>query len=570
MTDANHAGSEGGSKEIIGACLGDCIHVAGILNFLQIAEKMGFKTRFLGPAVPVDEFVDAVKRSPARIVAISYRLTPENGMALIDDFFTKAREAGVKDRRFLLGCLPELASAVYPHELFDAVFTGGEPASKAVSILKAEGMASGSIGSTVKALVKGMLDEEQFPASLLERIAYKEPFPVLRAHFGLPDLDKTLDGMQALALARVLDVISIAPDQAAQEFLQRPDVLRTKPAGAGGVPIRRRSDLESMHRRVQAGNFPLLRIYSGTQDLVANAELFHETIHNAWAAIPIFWYSELDGRGPATLEDAIWEHVEAIRWHAARDIPVEINDPHQWGLRMAPDHLVVADAFLAARLAKWLGVKTYVEQLMFNTPAGNTFKMDLARVLAMIEIARPLEDGSFTILKETRAGLSFFSPDPHVAMGQLCASTMLQMAVSPHIMHVVSYCEGDHAATADDIITSCKLVSRVIQDAAGGLPDMLRDDDVQARKAELLAEARVLLDEIDRFGNRSGVDDPTVDATVLSRIVRAGLFDAPHLRSFRKGRGGMKTMIIDGKCIVVDERGEPVPEKARVVSLALE
>jgi methanogenic corrinoid protein MtbC1 len=35
--------------------LGECVHVAGVSNFLRLAEAAGWKTVFLGPAVPVEK-----------------------------------------------------------------------------------------------------------------------------------------------------------------------------------------------------------------------------------------------------------------------------------------------------------------------------------------------------------------------------------------------------------------------------------------------------------------------------------------------------------------------------------
>ncbi len=279
-------------------------------------------------------------------------------------------------------------------------------------------------------------------------------FLLYAAHYGLPSLDDTYRGIRKISKSKVLDIISIAPDQAAQEWFHHPEIIRKKPKGSGGVPIRKKEHLDKLYENSQIGNHPLLRIYSGTQDLVKNAELFYATLNNAWAAIPIFWYSQLDGRGPLPVQNAIEEHFVAIRWHAEKNIPVEVNDPHQWGLRSATDQMVVADAYLCAKIAKELGVTHYIEQLMFNTPAGNTFKMDLARVLAMIDIVSPLIDEKFTIYKETRTGLAYLANDPTVAKGQLAASTMIQLSVQPHIVHVVSFSEANHAANADDIIES--------------------------------------------------------------------------------------------------------------------
>ncbi len=37
-------------KTVIAAALGECVHVAGVLNFLRLAESAGWRTIFLGPA----------------------------------------------------------------------------------------------------------------------------------------------------------------------------------------------------------------------------------------------------------------------------------------------------------------------------------------------------------------------------------------------------------------------------------------------------------------------------------------------------------------------------------------
>jgi len=54
---------------------------------------------------------------------------------------------------------------------------------------------------------------------------------------------------------------------------------------------------------------------------------------------------------------------------------------------------------------------------MFNTPNTLSFSMDLARVLAMIEISETLKDEKFKIYREVRAGLNFLSSDLDVAKG---------------------------------------------------------------------------------------------------------------------------------------------------------
>jgi methylmalonyl-CoA mutase cobalamin-binding subunit len=87
------------TKTVVAAALGECVHVAGVMNFLRLAESAGWKTVFLGPAVPINEVIKAVKREKADMVGISYRLTPETGERLLGEFAEAAselHEAGVR------------------------------------------------------------------------------------------------------------------------------------------------------------------------------------------------------------------------------------------------------------------------------------------------------------------------------------------------------------------------------------------------------------------------------------------------------------------------------------------
>ena len=70
---------------IVGAALGDCVHVAGVVNFLDLAEQLGYATVCLGPAVAVDELLERVEAVDPAVVAVGYRLTPENCRSLLAD-----------------------------------------------------------------------------------------------------------------------------------------------------------------------------------------------------------------------------------------------------------------------------------------------------------------------------------------------------------------------------------------------------------------------------------------------------------------------------------------------------
>jgi hypothetical protein len=263
--------------------------------------------------------------------------------------------------------------------------------------------------------------------------------------------------------------------------------------GAGGVPIRTREDLIRIYEASRTGNYPLLRIYSGTRDLIKWAEMALETINNAWAAIPLCWYNALDGRSTRAPEEAIAQNQAAMRWYAERGIPVEVNEAHHWSMRDAHDTLSVVMAYLAAYNARAMGVKHYIAQYMFNSPPSMYGSMDLAKMLAQMEMIESLHGDEFVSMRQVRAGLLHFSPDLQTAKGQLAASTVLALALQPHIIHVVGFCEGDHAATADDVIESCQIVRGVLRNCLFGMPEMGADPKVQERKQELIAEAEVLL-----------------------------------------------------------------------------
>jgi hypothetical protein len=52
---------------VLGASLGECIHIAGLLDFLQPAEKAGFGTAFLRPAIPVDKLIEKSGRGSQKL-----------------------------------------------------------------------------------------------------------------------------------------------------------------------------------------------------------------------------------------------------------------------------------------------------------------------------------------------------------------------------------------------------------------------------------------------------------------------------------------------------------------------
>lgn len=291
------------------------------------------------------------------------------------------------------------------------------------------------------------------------------------------------------------------------------------------------------------------------------------TIHNAWAAIPLCWYSVIDGRSKRLINEAIREHQEVMRWYANKNIPVEVNESHQWSLRDAHDSLAVAMAFLAAYNAKKAGVRNYVSQYMFNTPPGTTAEMDIAKMLAKNELINGLSDDNFRIYREVRAGLAHFSSNPSVAQGQLAASAVVSLALKPHILHVVGFSEGDHAIYPDELIQSCEIAHGVLHNTLYGMPDMADNARVQQRKNELINEARILLEALSEEG-RSSADDPWSDAEVIAGAIKKGLLDTPHFKGNEHLCGNIVTSLIDGAWYAIDpSTGKKINEKSRIKKL---
>jgi methylmalonyl-CoA mutase cobalamin-binding subunit len=536
-------------KTVVAAALGECVHVAGVMNFLRLAEAAGWRTVFLGPAVPVEKLLQAAHQEKADLVGVSYRLTPETGERLLGMLAEEADELHSAGVRFVFGGTPPVAERASLLGFFEAVFDGSQSPDAVLSYLKGQ--------------TPGAVDESSFPHNTVERIRWKAPYPLIRHHFGLPTMQQTLDGIAAIAEARVIDVISLGIDQDAQENFYRPERQDPRRTGAGGVPVRSPQDYRDLYAASRRGNFPLLRTYSGTDDFLRLAEMYVETINIAWCAIPLFWFNQMDGRGPWDLEGSIREHQQVMQFYGQRGIPVELNEPHHWGMRDAPDVVFVVSAFLAAYNARAFGVKDYIAQLMFNSPPGLSDAMDLAKMLAVLELIEPLAGPDFRIWKETRTGLLSYPLDLDAARAHLAASVYLQMALRPDIVHVVGHTEADHAATAPDVIESCKLARRAIENALRGQPDMTADPRIQQRKNELVRQARVLLDAICSLGG-SGVEDALTDPAVLTRAVTSGLMDAPHLRSNRFGLGKVITRFDRrGACIAVDESGNELTEEVR-------
>ena len=540
------------TKTVVAGALGECVHVAGVTNFLRLAEAAGWRTVFLGPAVSVEEMISAAQRENADMVGVSYRLTPETGERLLGQFAEAASELHERGVQFAFGGTPPVVERVRQIGFFERAFDGNEPPEAVLAYLK---------GRQAEAL-----SETAFPQSTVERIQWKSPYPILRHHFGLPTMEATIEGIERIAQAQALDVISLGIDQDAQENFYHRDRQDPRRKGAGGVPVRSKEDYRALYAASRRGNFPLLRTYSGTDDFIRLAEMYVDTINNAWCAIPLFWFNQMDGRGPWDLEGSIREHQSVMRWYGEHNIPVELNEPHHWGMRDASDVVFVVSAYLSAYNARAFGVKDYIAQLMFNSPPGLSDAMDLAKMLAVLDLVLPLENENFQIWKQTRIGLLSHPLDPDAARGHLAAATYLQMALRPHIYHIVGHTEAHHAATAGDIIEASRIVRRAIENALRGSPDMTADPAITKRRKQVVKEAQILVQAISSLADPD-VEDPLTDAATLTRAVTCGLMDAPQLRNNKFGRGQVRTMIVNGANLAVGATGRAITEQKRLSKL---
>ncbi len=406
----------------------------------------------------------------------------------------------------------------------------------------------------------------------LDHAARSGALPLTRAHMGpyLPDRDEAVQRFLAwtrtLAASGHLDILSIGTSQLTQARFGEP--WAGEPNG-GGVPLASPAEFADAWR---AARPMLVRAYAGSRDVAAMARMLEQTIHNAWHALSLWWFCRIDNRGPYGLRENLDEQLAALRHAAASGTPYEPNVPHHFAFRGADDATYVASGWLAARAAKAAGIRTLVAQTMLNTPKSTWGVQDLAKARALLALLRELEDRSFRVVLQPRAGLDFFSADPRRAKAQLAAVTALMDdiepadAASPPIVHVVSWSEAVRFADPPVIVESVQITRHALAEhrklrARGLVDDMGSDPEVQARTRELLAESRAVIGAI-----RDCVPDPW-SAEGLYRVFAAGFLPVPYLWECRDELAaavGWRTRSIRGSVRLVDERGVPLSVEDRI------
>lgn len=396
--------------------------------------------------------------------------------------------------------------------------------------------------------------------------------PIMRAHVGpfLPDRDEAvrlfIDWTRCLAFSGYLDVLSIGTSQLTQSNFG--DNWSDRPNG-GGVPI----NFPEEYEKVWESSRPMLvRTYAGTRDVPALARIHENTLNIAWHALSLWWFCQIDGRGPNSLRDNLSEHIETLRFIASTGKPFEPNVPHHFAFRGADDVTYIVSAFLAAKLAKKLGIRHLVLQNMLNTPRYVWGVQDLAKSRAMLRLIRELEDDHFAVILQPRGGLDYFSHDLEKAKAQLAAVTALMDDIepgdplSPPIIHVVSYSEGSRLADPPVIDESIQITRFALEEyrrlrKKGEVDDMADHVEVRLRTADLLEQARTIIAAIE-----SNVPD-TYSADGFYRIFAGGFLPVPYLWECRQDfikATQWRTKALGGAIKVVDETGAVISAADRV------
>ena len=539
------------NKKMIVASIGNCVHAAGIYNFSTLAKKEGYNVEYMGSAVPISELVGGIKEFEPDIVALSYRLSEDGAFYLLKELEGIIAENGMENITFIFGGTIETANAARKFSYIKKVFDGSEEETESIIYLKN--------------LEKEISDDAIPPQTLRERIEWKRPYPIVRHHIGLETIEATYEDIKVLAESKLLDVISLAPDQNCQEYYFHQAEMPKGEDGAGGVPIRNEDHLRLMYKATRRGNYPMMRCYSGTRDVVPFSKILKETVNNAWAAIPLTWYSQLDRRSDRELLTAIRENMEAIKYNAELDVPVEMNESHQWALRYCSDIIEVAISYITAKVAKNLGVKDMVMQYMLANPPSISPKMDLAKMQAKIDLMGELEDDSFKIIRMVRTGLLAYPADMDKAKGLIASTMFYGTFLKPDIVHVVSYSEAVKRATSKEILESIRIVNKSMEIANRGLLESLHEDrEFKERLEYIKKEVRYLLGEISKLKD---IEDPLVDAEVIYLAIKEGLLDAPGLKGFSVAQGNFRTEIYEGYHVTMDKDGTILDEENRIMKV---
>ncbi len=632
-------------RRVMVGAIGKCVHNLGVENFADWMENqdIGYVSVKLGPAVPIQEVINKIREARPEVVGVSMRLGDLHLDELITEFVQAATHHGLGPResgiRYSFGGLRPAANLVramtgapleedrfvrdsekhYDLEAIAAEYKKKPEfqgffeliADDFVSMDELEDFALKKLTATVQKKVEW----SDFLVERIQQVRERENRPIIRAHIGVAaeTIEPTIKAIEKLSDAGAFEIVSLAPDQTSQELLAKFIRGEEDPskylAGQGGAPIRTVEDLQRLKAASRRGNFPMMRIYTGTDELVALAHLWEEHLNSCFPAVPIFFYNVLDGRGPISIRDSFEEHFQTIEYWAGVGKPCEINDPHQWGLRYTSDDMQLTDHVLCAIIALKKGIKNYVMQMMFELPPEISAMDDLAKMKAAYELVEPLtRHYDFNIIKETRSGLPGFPPNLNEAKGHLAFGIYTQLHMEPDILHVVTHSEAHHEASADDIIESCEITKQVCWDfVKGKIPQIWNDPPMKERIKELKQSGMYNVLHTALVGGYSGPVTPenywdwaqepsenpkknyetlllsivdeanypmggcgVISGDTLELCLQIGLFQGPHItvvdRRYEMA-GACRTKVVDGMCRIDEWDGIKVKSEIERVDL---
>lgn len=598
-------------------------HTLGVNSVAELVQDCGYKV-ILGNEViekAINDFryesnreivIDWIINHRINRIGLSYRLDKDEAIKLVGYFIKELKDRnmlfyqGGQIKSIFFGGLPNTCEAIErEYKGLIHTFKGGESVRETLTKLGISenfiprDIMEGSVYDDLrmefgKKIVESQSYEEFQPDNksnykefgtkndnILKRIDYnmKKPFaPLMRAHVGpynssiarIDSVKEFITWVKYLAKSGYLDILSIGTSQLTQSNFG--EDWGDMPNG-GGVPI---NSPEEYHMIWEASRPLLVRTYAGTKNIPELAKIHEETLNISWHALSLWWFNKLDERGPYDLYTNLKQHIETLRFIAKSNKPFEPNVPHHFAFRGADDVTYIVSAYLSAKLAKRMGVKTLILQNMLNTPRFTWGIQDLAKSRAMLNLVKSLEDSNFRVLLQPRAGLDYFRPNLEEAKIQLASVTALMDDIDPHnetsppIIHVVSYSEASHLATPDIINESIKITQYSLQKyrklrKIGEVEDMSKNREVQERMLELLDSAKTIISGIE-----SNISNP-YSAEGFYKIFSAGFLPVPYLwdrRNEFKYAKFWKTKPVKGGVKIVDDNGTIV-QPNRIVDFAV-
>lgn len=402
---------------------------------------------------------------------------------------------------------------------------------------------------------------------LIERLSYARKLnqlPLTRVHVGpyLKDREKALalfsEWLKKLSKSHFLDIASVGSSQLSQSKFG--EDWGDFPNG-GGVPFNNEFELKAIREDASP---MLVRAYSGTKKVAYIASILEKNINQAWHALSLWWFNQIDGRGPLSVQQSLSEHVETLKYIAKTGKPYEPNIAHHFAFRGSDDVTYVVSAYLAAKTAKLIGIEYLVLQNMLNTPKSTLGVKDLAKSRVLLRLIKTLEDRNFRVIYQPRAGLDFFSPDLDKAKMQLAAVTALMTDVepernnSPEIIHVVSYSEALFLANPDVINESIQITKAALKyypefRKKNSIYDIIQNKEIVAISNELWEDANILIKDMEKNVKNLYTSEGLYD------VFKKGYFPVPYLWEGREefsNAVNWTTTIMSGGVCVVDDNGK--------------